>query len=265
MHTPDTAARTILNHLSPLPPMRVAVAETVGCVLAEPVVSRIAVPHWDNSAMDGYALRTADLEAGRRDFTITETIPAGDFPQRVVESGQCARIFTGAPVPDGADCVIRQEDVTARGDSVHIDDTRDAGRNIRQRGEDIAEGDEVFAAGTAVTPARLGVLVSLAHDPVTVHRRPRVAILTSGDEIADLDERDEILAGRKVATSNTYTLTALIAAAGAEVTNLGIARDDPDDVKRRLESARDADLIVTSAGISVGDHDHLHEVLDALD
>lgn len=268
MHTPDTAARSILSHIKALPPETVPVAEAVGRVLADPVTSTVSIPHWDNSAMDGYAVRNADLEAGLREFHVGEAIPAGGTPTEAVRTGQCARIFTGAPVPDGADCVIRQEDVTITGEStIRVDDLRDAGagRHVRKRGEDIETGDLVFPAGTPVGPAQLGVLVSLAHDPVSVYRRPRMAVLASGDEIADLDEREAILAGRKVATSNTYTLTALGIAAGASVVNMGIAHDDPADIRRRIEQAADADLIITSAGISVGEHDYLHQVLDQLD
>ena len=264
MHTADTAAREVLRHFSSLTPELIPVADSVGRVLATAITSPIAIPPWDNSAMDGYALRTADLQHGVLEFPIIEEIPAGSYPTLTVQPGQCSRIFTGAPVPDGADCVIRQEDVTRVGTAIRVDVTRDAGRNVRNAGEDITKGETVFEAGTEISPARLGVLVSLVQDPVSVHRAPHVCVMSSGDEIVDLDRRDEVLAGQKIASSNSYTLISSLRALGARVTNLGIARDDPDDVRERLMKTENADLVVTSAGVSVGEHDYLNAVLQEL-
>lgn len=267
MRSPGEAAREILEGLRPLPEERLPLLDALDRVLAEDVVSPLDLPPWDNSAMDGYAIRSADLEAGHGPWSlrIVEEVQAGAFPTRPVGPGECTRIFTGAPLPDGSDGVIRQEDTAAPGDgTVHITDRRDAGRNLRRRGEDITRGSTVLARGAALGPAQLGVLASLARADVAVHRAPVVAILGSGDEIADLDERDAILAGRKIASSNTYTLTANLRRAGAVPRNLGIARDDPDDLRRRLVRAGDADLLVTTAGISVGEHDYLRSVIEAM-
>lgn len=271
--TPGRAARAILQTLAPLPAERVPLPDALDRVLTESITSPLDVPAWDNSAMDGYAARSADLgsatgaaAAAGTVLRIVEEIPAGGFPARTLGAGECARIFTGAPIPPGADGVIRQEDTTPlEGGRVRIDDARDAGRNIRFRGEDIRKGDVVLRAGRELTPARLGVLASIAQAEVAVHRRPRVGILGSGDEIAELGERDAILAGRKVASSNTYTLLGNLARAGAEAVNLGIARDDPDDLRARLtRGMTSCDLIVSTAGISVGAHDHMRTVLESL-
>jgi len=263
MRTPSNAARTVLAAIRPLPTERLPLGAVLDRVIARDVESPIDLPAWDNSAMDGYAVRAADVAPGA-ELQVVETIPAGAFPTRPVAAGECARIFTGAPLPDGADTVIRQEDTTSTAAGMRIDDPRDAGRNVRRRGEDIRRGSVVLEAGTALGPAQIGVLASIAQSEVDVHRTPVVAYMGSGDEIADLDERDAILAGRKIASSNSYTIDAMIRRAGAVPLNLGIARDDPADIARRLEGARDADLLVTSAGISVGEHDHLRTVLESL-
>jgi molybdopterin molybdotransferase len=171
--------------------------------------------------------------------------------------------------------VIRQEDTTPLGsDRVRIDNTRDAGKNVRYRGEDIRKGAAVLAAGTPLGPAQIGVLASIAVAQPLVHRRPVVAFMGSGDEIVDLDRADQILAGKKIASSNSYTLSANIARTGARSLDLGIARDDPDDIRQRLDQLtrrsadppirRPADLLVTTAGVSVGEHDYLRGVFELL-
>jgi molybdopterin molybdotransferase len=267
MRSPGDAARAILEGLRPLPPERLPLREALGRVLAADAVSPLDIPPWDNSAMDGYAVRSADLARGGGPWTlrVVEEIPAGAFPSRSIAAGECARIFTGAPLPAGSDGVIRQEDVDAAANgTVHIRDRRDAGRNVRHRGEDVRRGSVVLTAGTALGPAQLGLLASIVQPEAAVHRTPVVAHLGSGDEIADLDERDAILQGRKIASSNSYTLSAGIRAAGAVPRDVGIARDDPQDLRRRLETAADADLLVTTAGISVGEHDHLRSVFEAM-
>jgi molybdopterin molybdotransferase len=235
-------------------------------VLADDIVSPVNLPHWDNSAMDGYAVPSSDVTgAPPHELDIIEEIPAGTFPTKVVGAGQCARIFTGAPTPQGSDCVIRQEDTTRLSETrVRIDNVRDVGRNVRPLGEDVRRGDTVLREGTPLGPAQLGVLASVACFDVPVYRKPVVAILGSGDEIADVDERDAIVDGRKIASSNTYTLTALVERAGGDALNLGIAKDDPNELRSRLLDAEPADLVVTTAGISVGEHDYLHQVLEEL-
>jgi molybdopterin molybdotransferase len=237
-------------------------------VLAEPVISPLDIPAHTNSAMDGYAARGNDVRGASlehaRVLTVVEQIPAGAFPTRAIGPGECARIFTGAPLPEGTDTVVRQEDTDGGADRVVITRDRDIGLNIRRTGEDIRKGTTVLEPGAALDAARLGVLASLAVANPLVHRRPRVAILGSGDEIVDIDQAAEILSGRKVASSNTHTLIALVRQAGGVPVNLGIARDSPESLREHLERAGEYDLLVTTAGISVGEHDHLRGVIEAM-
>ena len=205
-----------------------------------------------------------DPGATRSGSRVVEHLPAGRFPTRPIGPGECARIFTGAPLPEGADTVVRQEDTDHGAEIVTIFKDRDVGVNIRRAGEDIRKGRTVLQAGTELGPAQLGVLASLAVASPLVYRQPRVAILGSGDEIVDVDQPEEILSGRKTASSNTHTLLAMVRRAGAEPVNLGIARDTPESLREQLTRALDADLLVTTAGISVGEHDYLRAVLDEL-
>ncbi|HLZ44313.1 MAG TPA: gephyrin-like molybdotransferase Glp [Gemmatimonadales bacterium] len=261
--TPAEAARLIIGHLLPGPAERRPLRDALDTVLAEDVASPIDLPPWDNSAMDGYAVRSADLsEAGDTELAVIETVPAGQFPSKALGALQATRIFTGAPLPQGADTVIRQEDTApASNGKVTIRNRRDAKKNVRRRGEDIRKDALVLAAGTPLGPAQLGVLASIAHDRPLVHRTPRVAFMGSGDEIVDLDRRDDILAGRKIATSNSYTLDALIRRSNAAPVNLGVARDSKESLREHLRGARGCDLLVTTAGVSVGEHDLVRDVL----
>jgi molybdopterin molybdotransferase len=265
----------MLAAVGALPVESVSLPDALDRVLAESTVSPLDLPPWDNSAMDGYAVRSGELPGAGVDLRIIETIPAGGFPTRPLGAGECARIFTGAPLPEGADGVIRQEDTTALdGGRVRIEDARDAGKNVRYRGEDVRRGTEVMEAGTPLGPAQLGVLASIGVAQPRVHRQPTVAFLGSGDEIVDLDRAAEVLAGTKIASSNTYTLLGMIRRAGAIPLNLGIARDDPADIRGRLDrlavpptagaGRRAADLLVTTAGISVGEHDHMRRVVEEM-
>lgn len=262
------AAVTILEHVARQPSLRIPLDDALDAVLAQDVISPIDLPAWTNSAMDGYAVRAADVRGARREspvrLRVIDTIPAGHFPSRPIAPGEAARIFTGAPLPDGADTVVRQEDTDEGVEFVTLLDDRDAGVNIRLTGEDLRRGETVLRDGTELGPAELGVLASMAVAHPLVYRRPRVAILGGGDEIVDIDQPEEILAGRKVASSNSHTLMALVRRAGGEPVNLGIARDTPESVRAHLARGLDCDLIVTTAGISVGEHDHLRAVLEAM-
>ena len=213
--------------------------------------------------MDGYAVRAADV-AENATLDVIETIPAGQFPTKTIGVGEAARIFTGAPLPQGVDSIIRQEDAELEGARVTIRNPRDALKNVRRRGEDIRKGTVVLQAGTPLGPAQIGVLSSVAHDQPLVHRTARVAFMGSGDEIVDLDRKAEILAGRKIATSNSYTLDALIRRNAAEPVDLGVARDTKESLREHLARAAQADLLVTTAGVSVGEHDLVRDVLQEL-
>ena len=262
------AARRIVEAVRCQPPLRIPLDDALDAVLAQDIVSPIDLPAWANSAMDGYAVRGEDVRGASPErpvrLRVIEHVAAGAFPSRPVGPGEATRIFTGAPIPDGADSVIRQEDTDLGPDTVAIARDRDVGVNVRSAGEDIRRGATVLTTGTELGPAELGVLASLAEAHPLVYRRPRVGILGSGDEIVDVDQPEEILSGRKIASSNTHTLRAMVRRAGAEPVNLGLARDTPESLRAHLLAASGCDLLITTAGISVGEHDHLRRVLDEL-
>jgi molybdopterin molybdotransferase len=262
------AALKILEDVRLQPALRIPLDDALDSILAEDVVSRLDIPAWTNSAMDGYAVRGEDVrgatEAQPVRLRVIEQLPAGRFPEKTIGPGECARIFTGAPLPPGADSVIRQEDTDLGTETVSVFKDRDVGVNIRRTGEDIRNGAKVLPAGIELGPAHLGVLASLAVAHPLVYRRPRVGILGSGDEIVDVDQPEEILSGRKIASSNTHTLVALVRHAGGEPVNVGIARDTPESLREHFRRALDCDLLVTSAGISVGEHDYVRAVLAEL-
>jgi molybdopterin molybdotransferase len=259
------AVNRIVGGVQPMPVERVALLDSLGRVLAAPVVSRLTLPAWDNSAMDGYAVRGADVEGATaqhpRVLRVLETVAAGQFPSRAVAAGEAVRIMTGAPLPSGADSVVRVEDTDGGVEQVVVRNSRDAGRNRRPRGEDLRSGDVVLPAGTPIGPAQIGLLASIGAAVVDVHRRPRVAILGSGDELVDLDKFDEALAGRRIVSSNSYALLALCRSTGAEPVNLGVVADAPEALRDALARSAGCDLLITTAGVSVGEFDHTRDVL----
>lgn len=268
MLTVPEASERILAAIRPLGVERVPLLDAAGRVLACDAMAPYTLPHWDNSAMDGYAVRAADIAgattASPVQLTVQETVAAGEFPTLPVREGIATRIMTGAPLPDGADTVVRVEDTDGGVEAVQVRDARDSRKNIRPRGEDFTAGDTVLPAGAAIAPAQVGVLASLGLPTVEVHRRPVVAILGSGDELVDLDRFHEVLAGRKIVTSNSYTLSALVRANGGVPRLLGNAADSPESLRALLGQAAGADLIVTSAGASVGAFDYTRDVLVSL-
>jgi molybdopterin molybdotransferase len=247
---------------------RVPLLDALGRVLATNAVARYTLPQWDNSAMDGYAVRAADIEGATAEnpavLPVLETVAAGAFASRSLRPGETMRIMTGAPIPEGADTVVRVEDTDAGTDRVAIRNTRDARKNIRPRGEDFREGSTVISAGTPLAAAQLGVLASLGYADVDVHRRPVVAIAGSGDELVDIDRFDEVVAGKKIVASNRYTLDALVRQAGGTPKHLGNAADTPESLRAVFAQSRGADLLVTSAGASVGEYDYTRQVLESL-
>ncbi|MBC7791546.1 MAG: molybdopterin molybdotransferase MoeA [Anaerolineae bacterium] len=264
---PEASAR-ILADIRKLPAEKIPLLDTLGRVLAQSVVSPLTLPPWDNSAMDGYAVLAADISGATAEAPITlpvrETVAAGAFPSGPIRAGLAVRIMTGAPIPEGTDTVVRVEDTDGGVDSVVVRDARDAGKNLRFRGEDLRKGQTVMAPGAPLSAAQIGVLASVGASEVDVYRRPRVAILGSGNELVDLDRFDEAVSGSKIVSSNSYTMHAMIRAAGGIPVDLGIARDDPADLRARLERATGCDLIVTTAGVSVGEFDYVRDVLAGL-
>jgi len=268
MLTVPEAVAEITSGIVPREVERVPLLDALGRVLAEPASASYTLPQWDNSAMDGYAVRAVDVESATADapieLPVLETVAAGQFATRPVGSGEAIRIMTGAPIPEGADTVIRVEDTDGGIERVAINNARDARKNIRYRGEDFHEGSVVIDAGSPLAAAQLGILASLGIGTVSVHRRPVVAIAGSGDELVDLDGFDEVKAGRKIVGSNRYTLDALIRQAGGVPRNLGNALDTPDSLHEVLSRSAGADLLVTSAGASVGEFDYTRQVLEAM-
>lgn len=262
------ASRRILEDIRAVPAESIRLRHALGRVLAEDVTSPIEHPPWDNSSMDGYAVRAADVVAASIEHPIAlpvlETIAAGQRPARRVEPGTASRIMTGAPIPEGADSVIRVEDTDGGTARVEIRDARDAGRNVRPRGEDLQIGALAVARGEALGPAQIGVLASVGAVTISVHRRPRVAVLSSGDELVDVDQFEAVRRGDRIVSSNSYTLAASVRELGAEVVDLGIVADDPNAYTDRLRSALDCDLLITSGGVSVGAFDFTKDVLAAL-
>ncbi len=242
----------------------------LGRVLAVEATSPVFLPPRDNSSMDGFAARADDVRGASaelpRRLRVIGTIAAGSPTTRPLQPGEAARIMTGAYIPDGADTVVRVEDTTAPGPDgeVIVVDDRDAGRNIRRRGEDVISGASVMRAGTLLGAAHVGVLASIGLAKPIVFRRPRVAILATGDELVSLDHFDEVRAGTHIVSSNSYSLAAAVRAAGGEPVPLGISADDPATLAMRLREADGCDLVLTSGGVSVGDFDYTRRVVSEL-
>jgi molybdopterin molybdotransferase len=263
-----TAMRRVVQSVPQLETEQVALADALGRTLAADIVSPIEHPPWDNSAMDGYAARADDVRHARADapvpLRVLERVAAGQFPQHAIARGEAIRIMTGVPIPQGADSVIRIEHVREEGDLVLVLDGQDAGRNVRARGEDLHCGARVLGRGRLLRAAEIGLLATVGAARVEVARRPRVAVLSTGDELADLDAFDQVLGGRKIANSNAYALAAAIRATGATPVVLGIARDNEASLRQHLATGLAADVLVTTAGASVGDHDLVKDVLHTL-
>lgn len=259
----DASAR-ILDHVERLTTERVPLSAALGFVLAEKVVAPLSLPPWANASMDGYAVRADDMISAPTRLRVVAEVPAGAMPPTGIQRGEAMKIMTGAPVPDGADSVIRVEDTDRGEQSVEIRNLRDAKRNIRPRGEDYREGEALGNMGDVVTPALIGVLASAGAAHVTIYRQPTVGIVSSGDELVMLKGFDAVLAGQRIVSSNSYSLPALVREAGALPRDMGIAVDDPQALRERIEAARGCDLLVTTGGISVGDRDYTRAVLEDL-
>lgn len=262
------ASQRILAAIRPLDVESIALRDALGRVLATDVHSPIEHPPWDNSSMDGYAVRSADIREASAgtpvSLRVIDTVRAGQLPSSDVAPGTAIRIMTGAPIPRGADSVVRVEDTNGGEQDVEIRDARDARRNIRPRGEDLQLGGLAVPRGTVLGPAQIGVLASVGCATVSVHRRPKVAVLSSGDELVDVDQFEAVRRGERIVSSNSYTLVNSVRVAGAEVLDLGIVPDDPAAYTERLSAAHGCDLLITSGGVSVGAFDFTKDVLRSL-
>ena len=259
------ALERVLSGVPVLGAESVTLAEARARVLAEPVVAAREIPPWDNSSMDGYALRAVDTVAASADrpvvLQVVGEVTAGRVAVRALGPSEAYRILTGAPLPPGGDAVVPQEDVHRDGARVTVRKAVEVGAYVRPRGEDIRPGDRILEPGTVLRPAALGVLAALGHARVTVHRRPQVAILSTGDELVDPQAP---LGPGQIPDSNSYTISGLAADAGAVPTSLGIARDRREELIERLRAGLQADVLVSSAGVSVGDRDFVREAVEAL-
>jgi len=262
LKTYDEALALLLSHAEPLVETeQVPLTEALGRVLAAPVTSLIDVPGWDYSAMDGYAVRAADVPAAGTTLPVSQRIPAGSAPQPL-DPGSAARIFTGAPIPAGCDSVVIQEVCTGDDGQVTVNAGASVGSNIRRRGEDIGAGDEIIAVGTRLAPQHLGLAASVGVAALTVRRRLKVAVFTSGDELVTPGEP---LTPGKIYNSNRYSAIGLLQALGCEVVDLGIVEDDLEATLAAMrEAGARADLVLASGGVSVGEEDHVKPAVERL-
>jgi len=263
----EQALDKILNYVGVLEAEDSLILDCLGQVLAEDVCSSINVPPLDNSAMDGYAVRSGDTRGASRQsprfLRVLDTVSAGSITKREVAPGTAIRIMTGAPIPKGADSVVMFEDTDEPqrrevSTEIGILSEVEPGLNIRRAGEDIAKGSIVLTKGTALRPSEVGVLASLGRTTVRVIRRPIVAILATGDELVDIDQP---LPAGKIYNSNTYSLAALVQRYGGIPKILGIARDSEDSVVAKIRHGLDADILLTTGGVSAGDYDVVKDVL----
>jgi molybdopterin molybdotransferase len=255
------ALRAVLDATPVLGTERLLIATAAGRVAGEDVVSTRAVPAAANSAMDGFAVRGDDVRTAPSRLRLIGSAPAGTLLGVPVEPGTAAKIFTGSVVPDGADTVVRVEDTEEEDGTVVVRVPVRPGANVRLAGEDIESGAVVVAAGAVIGPADVGVLASVGRATVAVHRRPRVAILSTGAELVEVDEAP---GPGQVVNSNAYTLAAAVADAGGDPVVLPIVRDRFEDIRDRIAEAASADVVLSTGGVSVGEFDFVKEALDAL-
>ena len=259
----DKACEAIRACLTPVTGIeRVATRSALGRVLAEDIVPAIDVPAHDNSAMDGYALRSADLQAGDTSLKEAGTALAGKQFEGTLGTGECVRVMTGAVMPAGADTVVIQEIVRKESGKIIVPAGQKKGQNVRSAGEDLKTGVPVLKAGHAVRPAELGLIASLGIAEVMVKRRLRVAFFSTGDELASIGSS---LAVGQVYDSNRYTLYGMLARLGVEILDMGVVKDDPVLLENALKTAaRNADVIITSGGVSVGEADFVKAMMAKL-
>jgi len=276
LKTVTEAQSIILEHVQRLGVETVPIARALGKVLAEDVISNRNHPPYDISAMDGYAIRFSDVQGATKDtpveLKVVDDIRAGSRPACMVGSGEASMIMTGAPVPDGADAVIRVEDTSRRShkgrharqahpETVDIQTEVPPGNNIRLMGENLKLGDIVLNAGAIIRPAEVGILSMVKKAQVPVYRPPTVAILATGDELEALDEP---LNPEKIPNSNTYSTMAQIQALGIEPALLGIARDTPEHLEEKLRQGLQYDVLIVTGGVSVGHHDFVRPTMKEL-
>ncbi len=258
----EKALKTILVNFRPLGLEKVNILEARARVIGEDIFTTRNIPSANNSAMDGYAVRHIDTKGATKvnplRFKVIEEIPAGKVPQKRLKKREASRIMTGAVIPDGADSVLRQEDTKKSGKTVIIYTSVKEGQDIRFAGEDVQKGELVIFKGSVISPAQIGMLASLGRAFVSVHQKPRVAILATGDELVDIEYAPP---PAKIVNSNSYSLAAQVLECGGIPVILGIAKDKKSELQEKFKAALHADLIISSGGVSVGDFDFVKDVM----
>lgn len=263
----EAALEIILSGIKPLGMERINILSSLGRVLGEDISASIDNPPWDNSAMDGYALRAIDIKTASKDKPVTlkviEDLPAGYTAKKTIKKGEAIRIMTGAPIPKGADAVVMVEDTEkseVKSQELEVKIFREAkiGDNIRKAGEDFRKDDIVLTKGITIRPAEIGMLAAVGRPVIYAHQRPKVAVLSTGDELIEIDETPT---GGKIRNSNSYAIAAQVKTCGAIPVQLGIAGDNKKDLQEKLKFGLTADCIVSSGGVSVGDFDFVKDVL----
>jgi molybdopterin molybdotransferase len=255
----------VLSHIQPLGSEKVSLLEALGRVIAEDIFATRDLPPYDNSGMDGYAVKYADIQNASKSrpirLKVIGDLPAGSASTKIIEQGQAIRIMTGAPIPMGADTVIPVEETEEKEGFVSIFREVPLGEYIRRAGEDVKKGVRVFSTGDVISPAGVGMLASLGRSSVSVYQRPLAAILCTGNELVDVDgELDEV----KIVSSNSYSLAAQVKECGAIPVQLGIAKDRREEIIEGLHQGIRADVLISSAGVSAGDFDYVKGALSEL-
>jgi molybdopterin molybdotransferase len=259
MLTYDEAIRILLQSLSPLTAVEAPLPETLARVLAEPVQSRWDLPPADNSAMDGYAFSFSGQREGD-DLPVAGFIPAGSTFAGELTDGQAVKIMTGAPLPEGCDTVVPIEDVEESSENIRLTQIPTKGQHVRRRGEEICKGEKLLNAGTAIYSGEIGLLAAAGVDRIKVYPRPRVALLSTGDELVELGTAP---GPGQIVNSNFYMLSARLREEGCTVIPLDIASDNKTDLSQRIEEGLQSDMLITTGGVSVGDRDYVQDTLRA--
>jgi molybdopterin molybdotransferase len=259
----EDALNQILEVIVPLGREKVSILDSIGRVIGEDIYANRNIPPKDNSAMDGYAVRWEDTRGTSISrpviLKVIEDIPAGTIPRKNIASGESSRIMTGAPIPDGANAIVRVEDTEKDGQRVKVFVKAKEGQDIRHAGEDVTEGELVISQGDVIRPAEIGMLAALGRSFVSVYQRPLIAVVATGDELVDIDENPT---SWQIISSNSYSIAAQIIDCGAISLQIGIAKDNRDDLVSKFTAALRADIIVSSGGVSVGDYDLVKDVMN---
>jgi len=261
----DEAQNLVLSFTSIMGKEKVDLLTSLARVIGEDIIAPFDIPPWDNSAMDGYAVRFDDIKTASPESPVSlrviDELPAGSLPKNHLKAKEAIRIMTGAPLPPGADTVVRKEDTIFSGDTVQILIAPKKGENVRLTGENVKQGDKVISAGTLLRPPHIGMIASLGKSMVSVYQVPRVAILSTGDEVIDIDEKGD---ASKIINSNTYSLAAQVKECGALPILLGIARDNKTELREKLSQSLSAEVIITTGGVSVGEYDFVKEIFEEM-